>query len=457
MNYELIAIIALALAAIPAVMFLWNLPQLRAPAPAIRSSRRESAPTPPGDWMERIHVRCYQPQDEGQSACPSLSVLIPARNEAANIRGALTSVLANRDVEFEVIVLDDHSEDDTAAIVREFAACDSRVRLESAPPLPSGWCGKQHACHVLAKHATNPLLVFMDADVRLAPDALANMSAFMTRNRVLQCGGPPPLANMQQSARGLVQSKTGRYPDTLAFSPALASGVPRQVTGTFLEKLLIPLIHFVLLGFLPVWRMRRCTKPAYGAGCGQLFIARADAYHAMGGHSTIRNSLHDGLKLPRAFRRAGFHTDLFDATQVATCRMYHNAGEVVNGLTKNAHEGLASPAQIVPWTMLLSGGQVLPWILLAASPWLGWEVFRLALVGAALSLLPRALAAWRFQQSWLGAALHPVGVIVFLGIQWNAFLRSFNRRPQTWKGRSYGSKSSSLDAPAAGKVTVRNA
>lgn len=396
MNLEPLAISALALAAIPALMFLWNAPQLR-------------------------RLRGWRPASDVSP--DAISVLIPARNEAANIRGALTTVLANRDARFEVVVLDDHSEDGTADIVREFMAADDRVRLETAPPLPPGWCGKQHACHVLAQRARHPLLLFVDADVRLAPDALARLSAFMASGE-----GTPP--------------------------PALASGVPRQLTGTFLEKLLIPLIHFVLLGFLPVWRMRRCTKPAYGAGCGQLFIARADAYHAAGGHAAIRDSLHDGVKLPRAFRRAGFRTDLFDATDLATCRMYQSGGETLAGLTKNAHEGLAAPAQIGPWTLLLFGGHVLPWLLLALGPWLTTTTVKLAATAALVSVLPRLLAAWRFQQSWLGAFLHPLGVLIFLGVQWRAFFRRLSGETPNWKGRSYPTAPAPEDQETKGKLAA---
>ena len=212
-------IIYLFLALIPCVLFLVNL-------------RLYRPPLPPG---------------LGDSI-PSISVLIPARNEEANIGRALQSVLANRDVTLEVVVLDDHSSDRTAAVVNEFAARDGRVRLELAPPLPPGWCGKQHACAALAGHGRFPLLVFMDADVRLTSNALARMAGLMTATNV-----------------------------------ALASGVPRQEVGTFWEKLLIPLIHFVLLGFLPIARMRRSRKPAFAAGCGQLFMARADAYRTCGG------------------------------------------------------------------------------------------------------------------------------------------------------------------------------
>ena len=96
-----------------------------------------------------------------------VSVLIPARNEEANIEATLLSVLANREVQLEVVVLDDHSTDRTADIVTRLMASDVRVRFEIAPPLPAGWCGKQYACHILAQRARYPQMVFIDADVRL--------------------------------------------------------------------------------------------------------------------------------------------------------------------------------------------------------------------------------------------------------------------------------------------------
>ena len=108
---------------------------------------------------------------------PRISVLIPARNEEWSIGPAVESVLANVGVELEVVVLDDHSADRTAEVVREIAARDARVRLEPAPPLPEGWCGKQCACYTLSKHARYPVLTFFDADVRLAPCALPGCTA----------------------------------------------------------------------------------------------------------------------------------------------------------------------------------------------------------------------------------------------------------------------------------------
>ena len=381
MKLEPLALIALVLAALPCGLFVLNLFFYRKVSPASHPRR----------------VVEDKSKDQGQ-----LSVLIPARNEEANLRALLESVLANDGVNFEVIVLDDHSTDRTAEMVREFAAKDSRVRLELAPPLPASWCGKQHACHVLARRAKNPLLVFMDADVRMTPDALVRMAGFLRSSDI-----------------------------------ALASGVPRQELGTFSERLLIPLIHFVLLGYLPMFMMRWTKRAAFSAGCGQLFIARADAYHAVGGHAQIRTTLHDGVKLPRLFRQAGYRTDLFDATDIAACRMYQTNREVWDGLGKNATEGLASRGAILPMTALLFGGAVLPFLLLLLTPAMTERALILTLIAVALAYVPRLFSAWKFGQPVGAALLHPLGVTVLLVIQWLALIRHFTGKPSVWKGRSY--------------------
>ncbi|MBK7999262.1 MAG: glycosyltransferase [Verrucomicrobia bacterium] len=385
MSLEPVALVALVLAAIPAALFLLNLLFYR---------RTERVASP---------IRTE-----------ALSVLIPARNEEKNIRATLEAVLANRGAEFEIIVLDDHSTDQTAAIVEAFARRDPRVRLESAPPLPPGWCGKQHACSVLARLARNPLLVFIDADVRLAPDALSRMAGFMAVRRDV----------------------------------ALASGVPHQALGTFSERLLLPLIHFVLLGYLPMAFMRWTKMAGFSAGCGQLFIARAEAYRATGGHAMIRATLHDGVKLPRLFRRAGYRTDLFDATDLATCRMYHTNGETWRGLGKNATEGLGAPGTILPMTILLLGGQVLPLLVVMTAPFWNANVLPLAAVATALAYLPRLVAVWRFRQPLGSALLHPLGVMALLAIQWAALLRQWRGKPSEWKGRQYGASSVPATKPA---------
>ncbi len=348
------------------------------------------------------NLRRYRPPPEAVPGVrPYVSVLVPARDEERSIGAAVRSILASEGVNLEVVVLDDHSSDATASIVQVLAAGDARVRLERSPPLPEGWNGKQHACHVLAGHARHDLLVFVDADVRLAPDALARMAAFLARS-----------------------------------GADLVSGVPRQETGTLAEMLVVPLVHFVLLAFLPMGRMRRSTHPAYAAGIGQLFLARRDAYVQAGGHAAIRASRHDGLTLPAAFRRAGLATDLFDATGLATCRMYRSWREVVSGFAKNADEGLGRPMLLLPASALLLGGQVLPFVLVPVAAATGsGATLGLALAAALLALLPRLWSRRRFHVPLAGALLHPVGVILLIGIQWYALALRLAGRRVAWKAR----------------------
>ena len=356
-------------------------------------------------WLFWRNLSAYQPPPSPAAwdSLPRVSVLIPARNEEQTIQAAVEAALTSKGVELEVLVFDDHSEDATAAIVRRLAECDARVRLLNGPELPDGWCGKQHACWVLAQSASYDLLLFLDADVRLESEGLARMVAFL-----------------QESGADL------------------ASGIPFQETGTLLEHLVIPLIHFVLLGFLPMRRMRASGDPAYGAGCGQLFLARRSSYERAGGHAVIRSTLHDGIKLPRAFRAAGLMTDLCDATDVAQCRMYRSGSELWRGLAKNASEGLGGADLIVPITLLLVFGQVLPAVLVGISIWLSSTVVFPALAAMACSYYPRLAGVVRFRQPVLAALLHPVGILIFLAIQWWSLLHHALGRPSRWKGRMYG-------------------
>ena len=359
---DILGLIALILAAIPFGLALLNLRSFRAPAPAMDA--------------------------------PPVSVLIPARNEEANIGDAVAAVLASTGVAFEIVVLDDGSTDRTAAILA--AIPDPRLRVISGPALPAGWSGKQHACAVLGRAARHDLLVFTDADVRLAPDALVRMAGFMATHEV-----------------------------------GLASGFPHQVVRTWSEQLLLPLIHFLLLGYLPMAMMRRSPSPGLGAGCGQLFITRRDAYERAGGHAAIRTSLHDGITLPRAYRRAGIMTGLFDATALASCRMYASAPEVWSGLGKNATEGMAKPVPLVVWTTLLAGGHVLPLVLVLVDPSIP------AAMALVISIGLRFILAARFRQPEFSALLHPLGILALLAVQWSALVRSLRGRPAMWRGRAY--------------------
>ena len=163
------------------------------------------------------------------SSLGGTTVLIPARDEEANIGNAVKTALESGAE--EVIVLDDHSSDRTAGIVRQMAQETRRLRLVRGRPLPPDWRGKNFASAQLAEAASQPVLIFADADVRLALGAAARLAAFLEES-----------------------------------GAQLASGVPAQETVTFSEQLLVPLIHFILLGFLPLDRMRAEIERLWLAG-----------------------------------------------------------------------------------------------------------------------------------------------------------------------------------------------
>jgi glycosyltransferase involved in cell wall biosynthesis len=378
-NLSFAAGVTLACAAIPAALFSMNIWFFRRPG---------------REWNKRL--------------LPPVSVLIPARNEELSIAAAIESVLSSRGVDLEIIVLDDGSTDRTAEIVRAAAKANPRVRLETAPPLPEGWTGKQHACWVLAGLAKRDVFCFLDADVRVGREAIYHMVSELNY-------------------------ETKKEPEK-----ALVSGFPRQVTGTWLERLLLPLMQLVLLGFLPLAGERWSGASIFAAGCGQFMMVRREPYFLSGGHSANPATMHDGLLLPKLFRSHGFRTSVYDMTRDAACRMYSSAGGVWRGLAKNATEGMASPGRIPIFTIFLFCGQVLPIpVLIWAFQRVAVRPFQMAFFSLLMSYGMRFFCAWRYRQNWRGALLHPVGVLALLVLQWYAFLRKLFRRPAVWKERKY--------------------
>lgn len=333
-----------------------------------------------------------------------VSVLIPARNEAMRIGPLLDSVLASEGVHCDLCVLDDESQDGTDAIVEACSRKYPNVRLLKGVPVPAGWSGKQFACSQLAQQAMYEELIFLDADVALSKDALHR--AVTQRRRI---------------------------------NADLLSGFPQQRVVTIGEQMLIPLIHVILLCFLPFGLMRWTRMTGAAAGCGQFFLTTKQAYKISGGHSSIRQSLHDGIMLPRAYRISGLKTDLFDAADVATCRMYTSFEETWSGLMKNAGEGFAKFPLLPVMTVLMLLAFVCP-LLGAAAMWLEIvsDKFATPIVAAcALSCLPRVLCCLKFDRAWLGCVLHPVSIILFLIIQWTALIRKSRGKGVQWRERSY--------------------
>ncbi len=349
------------------------------------------------------NLRAFAPPPKADPTDESfLSVCIPCRNEESNIEEVVRSVLQSGHKRLEILVYDDESTDRTGVILRTLAAEDQRVRAVESVSLPTGWVGKQHACHRLAKESRGEWLLFIDADVRLESDAIGRALAFA-----------------HQTQAGLV------------------STFPRQITGTLGEALIVPMIFYLLIGYLPFKSMRRTLSTSASAACGQFILTERQAYFESGGHAAIRDSMHDGVKLPRLFRKAGHRTDIFDGTALCQVRMYTGFTQTWRGFAKNAYEGLGSTGLLVFLTMLHLAVHIVPWLLFPVLVLAGDAGPALAIAGIVIlqQVSQRLLLTRQFGHSAALAPLHPFSIALLTIIQWYSFVLHRNSG-RSWKGRT---------------------
>ncbi|RNC81217.1 MAG: isopentenyl-diphosphate Delta-isomerase [Phycisphaera sp.] len=260
----------------------------------------------------------------------------------------------------------------------------------------------QEITHAIQQTILADWILNIDADVRLAPDAVGRALAFARK------------------------SKAG-----------LISTFPRQITSSLGEALVVPMIFYLLIGYLPFWSMRRSLSPSTSAACGQFILVRRDAYFDSGGHAEIRDSMHDGVKLPRLFRKAGHKTDLFDGTTLCCVRMYTGLAQTWRGFAKNGYEGLGSFGLLIFLTVLHLTVHIVPWLLLPILLIAGHTGFGLAFAALAvlLQIAQRLMLTTRFEHSAALAPLHPVSILLLTIIQWHSFALHRNSG-RSWKGRT---------------------
>jgi hypothetical protein len=334
------------------------------------------------------------PDADPPPANETVSLLLPVRNEARRVEPCLRALLAQRGVaRMEILVLDDESTDATAAVVRDVAGGDPRVRLLTGAPPPRGWLGKPHACAQLAAAARGNVLVFVDADVVLAPHAVA-------------------------AAVALLRS-TG-----LDF----LSPYPRQVAETPSERLIQPLLQWSWLTTLPLRLAETSRSPWLCAANGQFLVVDAVAYRRAGGHRVVRGEVLDDLALARALKRSGGRGGVVDGTGLACCRMYEGWAEVRDGYTKSLWAAFRSPGGAAIAAGLLGLTYVAP-------PLAALRGSRIGLLGYAAGVAGRALVARRVGgRIWPDSLAHPASVAVLGAL----IVRSWRRRARgelSWKER----------------------
>jgi len=334
-----------------------------------------------------------------------VTVVVPARDEADQIEGCLAAVLDQRGVPgLAVVVVDDGSTDGTAE--RVTAVGDQRVRLVPATPPGPGWLGKPNACAQGAAAAGDAdVLVFLDADVRLMPDALASAVA------VLDDAGLD-----------------------------LVSPWPRQLTGSPAERLVQPLQQWLWATLLPLRLAERSPRPSLAAANGQFLVVRRGAYDRAGGHAAVRGEVIEDVALLRAVKAAGGRGVVVDGSTLAACRMYDGWPGVRDGYAKSLWSALGGrPAGAVVAAAGLSAVWLLP-------PLAALTGSRAGAVGYVAGVAGRAVTAGRTgSRVWPDALAHPVS-IALLDVLVARSVAGHRRGALAWRGRVLPGPAAQLSA-----------
>lgn len=320
--------------------------------------------------LRRLRVPPHDPPPVAER----VAVLLPVRDEAHRVEPCLRSLLRQEGLrDLEVVVLDDGSTDGTADVVRRVAGDDPRFRVVVGDPLPTGWWGKPWACHQLAAAVPDAtVLVFVDADVALAPHAVA-----------------ASVATLRWAGLDLV------------------SPYPRQLAVTVPERLVQPLLQWSWLTALPLGVAERSPRPSLAAANGQLLVVDSAGYRRAGGHEAVRAAMLEDIGLLRAVKRAGGRGTVVDGTHLASCRMYDSWESLRDGYAKSLWSAFSSPAGAAGVVALLGLAYVLP-------PAAALRGSRVGLAGFAAAVLGRVLVGRRVRaRVWPDALAHPVSVAVF--------------------------------------------
>ncbi len=341
---------------------------------------------------------------------PLVSILVPARNEAANIKACLESLSHQDYPNIEILVLDDNSSDDTSDIVNRIVADDSRIRLFHGEPLAEGWAGKPFACQQLARHAHGDWLLFVDADTTHSPQML-------------------------RSIMGLC----------FELNPSLLSGFPRQISTSLPQKIAIPVLYFIIFSWLPLWVVQHMKNSRPSLAIGQFLLFRSDDYRRIGGHHSVKSRILEDVWLGVEITRSGGRHVVVDLSPVVSCNMYRNVKVMWEGFIR----WMYSVASLSPAALI---GMILAGIIFYLAPfywlWRGltgtvyttlWQVVVISQLVIIFSM--RWVLDNRFKEPIISSIAHPLGFSFLCVCACQAVYRMCAKIGISWKERIYNKDS----------------
>lgn len=322
-----------------------------------------------------------------------VSILIPVRNEQGNIITLLQSIHNQRYQNYEVIILDDSSTDDTFAICSAFAAEHSRFRVLKGESLPRGWLGKNYACHQLAQQARGNFFLFIDADEEIEAELL---NSAVHRMYMQKLGLLSLFANQQMQSLG--------------------------------ERLVVPLMHYILLNLLPLRLVYLVKNHSVAAASGLFMLFDGEIYRRQQWHEQVKDKVVEDVEIMRLVKAAGHNGETLLANGMVSCRMYKNYPDAVNGASRNL---LAAFNYKIIWFLIYL-------VLVIAGPMLVFMTldFHFIFFMAGLIILTRVMVSLAAgQNAWYNIILHPLQMISFTLISFLAIQRHLTKT-MVWKGRN---------------------
>ena len=356
-----------------------------------------------GQWGRAWRLKRESKPLEDQ---PLVSICIPARNEARCIAACVSAALKQDYENFEVLVVDDRSEDDTGVLATRAAAGDERFRLIGGEEPPSGWAGKAWACQRLSDESVGKLLLFIDADVCLAPWALTAAVA-------------------EQQRRG----------------SALLSLFGDWELRSFWEVTVVPVVGWLIRGFVNLDEANSSNSPTAFAN-GQFILVEREAYLRVGGHEMVQAEVLDDVRLAQAFNTRALPCTLLHAPGAFRVRLYTSLSEIISGYSKNLYEGMDRRLSMGCGAILfVFVGTILPFVVLGTLAYvqlaLGWKLSLFWTVWAAGICSLIFCFRWRIERmdgrSGLYALSHLLGNLVLVWI----ILRAMFSLESEWKGRRF--------------------
>ena len=348
-------------------------------------------------------IRIY-PVKEELVDYPYISVCIPARNEERGIKNCVESLLNQNYPNFEVIVVDDNSNDNTAKIVCSMAEQYPNLIFVAGAQLASGWTGKPYALHQAYQRSRGQYLLFTDADLTYQSHAL----------------------------KTAIHTMICKDLDLLTLMPA-------AIFGSFWERVVQPVI-FGFIAALTNFRKVNSESHQSAMGFGAFLLFKKEAYQKIGGHLSVANEVLEDIMIAKKAKLNGLSILVADGKNLFSIRMYHSMKEIWIGWRKNIFLAMKSSISRASYYMVMVLCFLLtPYIVVICNLWVGagsvWV--GISLLGLALSLATGLGLCHELGLERKNVFLFPLGAIVMAVIMFNSMVHTLLLGRAEWRGRIY--------------------